>query len=165
MAHTIRELSERPRETGLWLIAIFKLTKGLLLLAVGAGALTLLHKDVADVVTQWVDVLRVDPHNRYIHKLLAKLTAVDDRILKEISAGTFFYAALLLTEGIGLSLRKRWAEYLTAIATASLIPLEAYELAKHFSITKVVVIGINAAMVWYLIARLRREPKPVLPNP
>jgi hypothetical protein len=35
------------RSTGLWLIAIFKLVKGLLLLAVGIGALTLLHKALA----------------------------------------------------------------------------------------------------------------------
>jgi uncharacterized membrane protein (DUF2068 family) len=101
----------------------------------------------------------VDPENRYLHSLLLKLTAVDDRILEEISAGTFFYAALLLTEGIGLWLKKHWAEYLTAIATASFIPLEVYELAKHFSITKVIVIGINVAVVWYLVARLRREHK------
>lgn len=159
MAHNIQTASRKSRDTGLWLIGIFKLVKGLLLLVVGTGALTLLHKDVSDVVGQWIEVLRVDPQNRYIHSLLVKLTAVDDRILKEISAGTFFYAALLLTEGVGLLLKKHWAEYLTAIATASFIPLEVYELAKHFSITKVIVIGINVAVVWYLVARLRREHK------
>ncbi len=56
---------------GLWLIAAFKLLKGLALLAIGIGALKLLHKDVASEVERWVNYLRVDPQNYYIHKLLA----------------------------------------------------------------------------------------------
>jgi len=45
----------------------------------------------------------------------------------------------MLTEGVGLALRKRWAEYLTIIATSSLIPLEVYELIQHFSVMKILV--------------------------
>jgi hypothetical protein len=55
------------KRTGLRLIAVFKLVKGLLLLAVGVGALKLLHKDVGEVALRWVNVLRVDPDNRFIH--------------------------------------------------------------------------------------------------
>lgn len=157
IGHTAQGVSSESSNIGLWLIASFKLAKGMLLVAIGTGALTLLHKDVSEVVAEWVDALQVDPDNRYIHALLEKLMSIDDRILKEISAGTFLYAALLLTEGVGLFLRKRWAEYLTSIATASFIPLEVYGLSKHFSITKVAVIGINVAVVWYLIARLHRH--------
>ena len=139
------------------LIGAFKLFKGLLLLGVGIGALRLLHKDVAEAADRWVNLLRVDPDNRYIHGILAKLWAVDDRKLKEISAGTFFYAALLLAEGTGLLLRKRWGEYFAVIFTASFLPLEIYELLKRVSIVKSVVIAINALIVWYLIVNLRRE--------
>ncbi len=145
------------RHAGLWLIAVFKLLKGLLLLAVGIGALNLLHKDVTELVTHWINLLRVDPDNRYIHRLMAKFPHLDDRKLKEISAGTFFYAALLLTEGIGLSLRKRWAEYFTIIATGSLIPLEVYELLIRPGLAKAVVIGINVAVVAYLVVAVRRK--------
>ncbi len=73
-----------------------------------------------------------------------------------MSAGTFFYAALLSTEGIGLLLRKHWAEYFTVITTAALIPLEVYELIRHFTAVKVVVLVINIAIVWYLVLRLRK---------
>ena len=132
----------------------------MLLLAVGIGVLSLLHKDVAEIFKHWVEVLHVDPDNRYINRLLVKLGMMDDRKLAQISAGTFFYAAMLLTEGIGLMWQKRWAEYLTVIATASFIPLEIYELVKRFTLTRIVVIGINVAIVWYLIALLARERKP-----
>ena len=76
--------------------------------------------------------------------------------LEEISVGSFFYAALLLTEGTGLLLRKRWAEYFTVIITASLMPLEFYELIEKFTLTRVAVIILNAVIVWYLIVQLRR---------
>src|SRR2546428_331002 len=77
------------------LIAAFKLFKGLALLAVGIGALKLLHKDVAAETARWVDLFRVDPDNRYIHRLLEKFSTLDAQKLKELSAGTFFYSALL----------------------------------------------------------------------
>lgn len=141
--------------TGLILIGLFKLVKSLLLIIVGIGALKLVHKDVAETVTHWVNILRVDPENRFIHRVLAKIFAVTPKQLKELSAGTFFYAALLLTEGVGLLLRKHWAEYFTVISTAALLPLEIYELVEHFTASKVGVLAINIAIVWYLIVQLR----------
>jgi len=50
---------------------------------------------------------------------------------------TFIYSAIFLTEGTGLALRSAGAEYLTIVTTASLLPLEVYELAKHASMGKV----------------------------
>jgi uncharacterized membrane protein (DUF2068 family) len=141
---------------GLLFIAAYKLMKGLGLLALGIGVLRLLHKDVAAEIAQWLDVLRVDPHNHYIQKLLEKLGMVDDRKLKALSIGTFFYSALFLTEGVGLALRKRWAEYLTIISTASLLPLEVYEIAKRADAARIVVLLANIAIVAYLVIEVRR---------
>jgi uncharacterized membrane protein (DUF2068 family) len=106
-------------------------------------------------MSHWVEVMRVDPDNRFIHPILAKLFSATPRQLKELSAGTFFYAALLGIEGIGLLLRKHWAEYFTIITTGALLPLEVYELAKHVTMAKVIVLVINAAIVWYLVVRVR----------
>jgi uncharacterized membrane protein (DUF2068 family) len=144
------------RPIGLLLIAIFKLFKAALLIIVGIGALKLVHRDMADLVEHWTQVLRVDPENRFIHRIIAKLFAVTPKQLKELSFGTFFYASLLLTEGIGLLLRKHWAEYFTVITTAALLPLEIYELVERFTAIKVGVLAINVAIVWYLVQRLRK---------
>ena len=143
----------------IWAIASFKLLKGLLLLAAGVGALKLLDKDIASRVTHWVAILGADPNNHYINMLLTKLTTLDNHKLEEIAAGSVFYSALLLTEGIGLFLRKRWAEYFTIFVTGSLIPLEVYELAKNYSLTKIVVLGGNVAIVLYLIIRVLKKNK------
>jgi len=145
------------KSLALFLIALFKLTKGVLLLIVGIGALKLLHRDVAATVAHWVDILRVDPDNRHIHALLTHVLAVTPAQLKAASAGTFIYAALLLTEGIGILLRQRWAEYFTIVTTAGLIPLEIYELVHRATTSKVVILAINVAIVVYLIARARRR--------
>ena len=158
MAHTTSPVKPHSKEKGaigILLIGLFKLVKGVLLVAVGIGALKLVHRDIAEVVEHWVEILRVDPDNRFIHGVVVKLFAVTPKQLRELSAGTFFYAALLLTEGIGLLMRKHWAEYFTVITTGAFIPLELYELGKHFTLIKVVVLAINVAIVWYLVDRVR----------
>jgi uncharacterized membrane protein (DUF2068 family) len=151
--------SVKQHSRGLYLIAAFKMIKGLALLAVGIGALALLHRDSAEMVDHWVEFLRVDPENRYIHRLIAKVHMLDGQRLRALSLGTFFYSALLLTEGIGLALRKRWAEYFTIIVTASFIPLEIYELVKRMSLAKSAVLAINVAVVAYLVWVVRRGGK------
>ncbi len=144
---------------GLWLIAAFKLLKGLALLAIGIGALKLLHKDVASEVERWVNYLRVDPQNYYIHKLLAKIGLLNDRKLKELSVGTFFYSALLLTEGVGLAFKQRWAEYFTIISTALLLPLEVFEITRRVSFARIALFLVNIAIVVYLVRHLRKNHK------
>jgi uncharacterized membrane protein (DUF2068 family) len=145
---------------GLQLIAAFKLLKGLALLAVGIGTVKLLHKDVRALVEHWIGVFQVDPHDHYIHLLIEKVSNLSDRRLKELSAGTFVYAAIFFVEGIGLALRKRWAEYFTVITTASLLPIEIYELVKHASLVKCFALVINLAVVAYLVRELRRTRGP-----
>jgi uncharacterized membrane protein (DUF2068 family) len=152
-----RPARRRQSAATLILIAVFKLLKGILLIAVGIGALKLLHHDVAETVSRWVDILRVDPDNRFIHRLLSRVISVSPKQLAAASVGTFVYAALLLTEGTGLLLRKRWAEYFTTITTAGLIPLEVYEITRHVTAAKIGVLAVNAAIVVYLAMRLRRK--------
>ena len=152
--------TRQKRSPTLLLIALFKLTKGILLLVAAIGAFRLLHRDVAETVNHWVDILRVDPDNRYIHKLLARVLAVTPAQLRAVSAGTFIYAGLLLTEGTGLLLHKRWAEYFTIITTAGLIPLEIYEIVHHLTAAKIWVLIVNVAIVVYLIVHVNSGSRP-----
>ena len=152
-------MDEKPNR---WLqvIAVFKLLKSGLLVLLALGAFHLLHKDLADELEHWAKAARIDPENRYLASLLAKTNLVDDRKLEELGGLTLVYAALFLTEGVGLWLRQRWAEYLTTIATASFIPLELYELSKHPTVAKGVLIAANFAILIYLIVNLSRNSKP-----
>lgn len=137
------------------MIAAFKLVKGLALLALGFGELHYLHRDLAREVAHWIDLLRVDPHNHYLLWVMEKVANVDEKKLRELSVGTFFYAGLFLCEGIGLSLRKRWAEYLTIVSTASLMPVEVYEIFNRPSLAKVGLLVANVVIVAYLVRELQ----------
>jgi uncharacterized membrane protein (DUF2068 family) len=145
------------RELWIFLIGVFKLFKGITLVILGFGLLRLLHRDIAAVAEHWIEILRVDPENRFVHRALLRVFNVTPKQLKALSVGTFVYAAIFLTEGTGLLARKHWAEYMTLISTALFIPLEIYEIYRHFTILKVVVTIVNLLIVWYLAARLKRR--------
>jgi uncharacterized membrane protein (DUF2068 family) len=86
---------------------------------------------------------------------LVTIFRVTPKQLKELSVGTFLYAGLFATEGVGLLLRKRWAEYFTIVTTSGLLPLEIVELARHFTVPKLAVAFVNGLIVWYLVTRVR----------
>jgi len=153
------EKSGHKKHRGLMAIAALKFVNGFGLLAIGLGALHYLHGDIENDVAHWMELLRADPHNRYLLWLLEKLSNVDDRQLRQLSVGTFFYSALFLLEGTGLAMAKRWAEYLTIVTTASLMPLEMYEIYVRTTVPRVVVLVVNIVVVWYLAMELKRTKK------
>ena len=140
------------------LIAVFKLFKALTLIAVGIAALHLGRDgNPVESVAHLVARFGFNPGGHYLDQALAKLANLPPRDFKDLGIGSFVYAALFLTEGVGLWLAKRWAEWFTTIITASLVPLEIYEIAHHPSVTKVVVLLLNLVIVAYLILRIRKE--------
>lgn len=149
-------MTSLPHSRGLALVAIWKLVEGALFVAVALAAFHLLHRDVEQTLVNWVRIARIND-NRYIAHALAKVGLIDDHRLKQIGAVTLAFAALFFAEGIGLLCRKRWAEYLTVLATASLIPVEGYEMWKHPTMLKAAVFAGNLAVVIYLLAVLRRK--------
>ena len=61
------------------------------------------------------------------------------------------YALVEGIEAVGLWYAKRWAEYLTLIVTASLLPVEVYELSEHATPFKILALIVNVAVVAYLL--------------
>ena len=137
------------------LIALFKLLKATLLIAVGVAALKLLHMDVASVAESWVAMLGLDQNSRFVGRALSTAAALTPNRVRDLIVGSFLYGGLFLTEGIGLWLLKRWAMWFTVIITSSFLPVEIYELARHPSVGKVGILVINLALVGYLIRRIR----------
>lgn len=128
-----------------------------MLVAVGFGALRLLHTDLSASVTLWADSLSIDPQNRYVAAALRPLMSADTHHLVAVAAGSFVYAAVLLTEAVGLWLRRRWAEYVTIIVTSLFIPLEIYETVRRLTPIRLAVIALNVVIVLYLVRRLRAD--------
>ena len=147
--------AKRRRDPFLLSIAVFKFVKGAALLAASFGALSLLHKNVAAHVGQWLSTWGIDPGNPVVTPAMEKLGQVHTRQLAELSVAGLCYAALFLTEGTGLMLRQHWAEWLTVIATASLLPVEIYHMFHALSVFTIAVFLLNIAIVLFLIYRIR----------
>jgi len=136
------------------LIGISKLLESAVLLIVATGALRLVSQGVAETARRWLIELHLDPNGRHLSTGISKLLSVNEKTLKELSVALYIYFVLHFTEGVGLLLHKRWAEYFTVISTSLLVPLEVYELVHKFSATKVIVLIANLVIVAYLIYRL-----------
>ena len=147
----------KRRDVGFLIIAVFKLIKGVLLLAVGIGALSLLHGNLLALMTQGADAVQVSAQNQLLQELLQRFGLLNPKQIVLISVITFSYSAVLLVEGVGLLLEKVWAEYLTAIITASFVPFEMYELIKRFTAARIILLVVNVVVVIYLSGRLRQR--------
>lgn len=142
---------------GLRLIALFKFFKATLLIAGCLGALQLLNPDVAARAQQWATVFATSSDRRLLQHLLARAAGLSATRLELVALGAFLYAALFTTEGVGLWRGRRWAEYLTVVATGSFLPIEIFELVQRLTLTRVTALMLNLLVVAYLIYRLRRS--------
>ena len=142
------------KDRGVAVIGAFKLFKAVVLVAAGLGALNLLHGGQARELVEWAHLA---PASRILQNAAARIIGLTERQLEAAAFATFAYAAIFLVEGAGLIARKRWAEWLTVMVTASFIPLEIYELAKHGGPGKILTLAINVAIVAYLAVRLRKR--------
>jgi phosphoribosylanthranilate isomerase len=155
----LRYKHQTPRERTwtIHLISLEKVVKATLLIIIGFKLLSLIGSDVHEWAVDFTSRHRFAVLDRFVEPALAKLTGVGDRQLRQFSVAAFIYAGLLLIEGVGLWLQKRWAEYLTSIATALFIPFEIYEIYEKATWVRFGALGINIFIVWYLVTRLRDE--------
>jgi uncharacterized membrane protein (DUF2068 family) len=103
------------------------------------------------------DQLNLDTGSNFIEQLLYRLlvTIGTFQHTTVLAIGAIAYALLEGTEGIGLAMRRRWAEYLTVIATGVLIPFEAYEVFHKVTLFRIGALLLNLAVVGYLAYRKR----------
>lgn len=148
---------KKTNDRFLRVIAIFKFLKAASLIALGVGAFKLLHKDLGEVMEHWTMALGLDPGNRFVDAALSRASNLSPEQIKKLGLGSFLYAALFLAEGTGLWLLKRWGEWLTVIITGSLVPVEIYEIYRHPSAVKVLVLVVNLGVVGYLIHHMRSK--------
>src|SRR3954451_24435933 len=92
-------------------IGIFKLVKCASLLALGAALIHWQNKDLREMASRWLGNVWLG--RSYFDTVLVKLSLMRKDTIDKFAVGSFVYAVLLSVEGVGLCLRKRWAEFLT----------------------------------------------------
>jgi len=143
------------RDPGLVAIAVFKLFKGVTLIALGLGAFRLLNPETVHRLTNWLLHFSLTTGQRFIDKAIDLLSKLTRGHAAALGLGAILYGSLFTVEGIGLWKGKRWAEYLTVTATSMLIPFEIYELTRRLTIVRFTALVVNVAAVIYLVYRLR----------
>ena len=139
-------------------IILERISKAVVLIALGVGVLVAGEQGW---LAQWAATaqqqLNLDSDQTIIEQLFFRLlmTVTSFPHLTLLAFGAFAYALLEGTEGIGLAMRRRWAEYLTVIATGLLIPFEAYEVVHKVTLFRVGALLLNVAVVGYLAYRKR----------
>ncbi|MFT3792159.1 MAG: DUF2127 domain-containing protein [Rudaea sp.] len=138
-------------------IAVYKFAKGAALLVLAAVAFRLVCTPSLEHLANWVAQLPLRSGHVILIRWADQLLGLTPRNFELIGIGASAYAALFLVEGWGLWWRKRWAEYLTVFATASLVPFEAWEIHHHFTWLKVLALAVNVAIVVYLWRIVRKR--------
>jgi uncharacterized membrane protein (DUF2068 family) len=144
------------QDRGLRLIALLKFFKATLMVVLCLAALQLLNPDISAQAQHWVTVFATSSDRRQLQHVLAQVAGLSPARLELVALGAFLYAGLFIVEGAGLWLRRRWAEYLTVIATTPFLPIEIFELARRLTPPRVTALLLNLLVVAYLIHRLRR---------
>jgi uncharacterized membrane protein (DUF2068 family) len=152
-AEPVSDFSVAPARHNRWLllIAIYKGLQALLFVALGVGALHLMHKDIDQVIDQIGDMLRFNPESKFVNFLYDRSSLINDPLLRRIGALAFAYAGISLIEGIGLYLEKAWAEYLTLFITASFLPWEIFEVIHRHTWLRGGLLVVNTLVVVYLL--------------
>jgi len=139
-------------------IAIYKILHGLFFIGIGVGLVKLKHQPIPQLIQDYViRPLQLPPERGFGEWALLEASKLTPHIIQVASDAVFVYAALFLVEGIGLYLRKHWAEYLVVIISGSLLPFEIWTMFSQVEWWKAGIIIGNLLIVGYLIHRLRLD--------
>lgn len=141
------------------LIAVERLVRGVVLFVAGIYLLFHTGTDIARLAYHVARAFGLDPTRPWLRHSVDKLGRLGHHEVQVFGAAAIAYGVLETVEGVGLYLHKRWAEWLTVIATSLLVPLELYELVHKPSALKAGGLALNVVIVLYLIRVVRRHER------
>ena len=111
------------------------------------------HKaaEVLPGVRRAIQATGADPSHNLFTRELEHISHSHGTGLLFVACVALGYMVLEGTEAVGLWFGKRWAEYLTAVATAGFLPLEVYELAERVTVVRLGALVVNIAILVYLV--------------
>ena len=137
------------------IIAIYKILHGLFFIGIGVGLVKLKHQPIPQLLQDYViRPLQLPPESKLVDWALTEASKLTPHKIVLASDAVFFYALLFCIEGVGLFLRKHWAEYFVVIVTGSLLPFEIWAMFARVEWWKAGLIVGNLLIVGYLIHRL-----------
>jgi uncharacterized membrane protein (DUF2068 family) len=146
-----------PVLVGVRVIAVIEAAKGALVLAVGLGVLSLVHRNVQTAAEHVVRLSHLDPASKYPRIFLDAAAHVTDAHLWLLATAAFIYSLIRGFEAYGLWRGRGWAEWFALGSTSLYLPIEIYELGHRFTMLKLAVFAVNAVIVIYMAYALRHR--------
>jgi uncharacterized membrane protein (DUF2068 family) len=155
------KLARLRRAAALRAVASIELAKGVAILLLGFGAVSMVHKDAWDVAEALLRFLHVNPDRHHYAQVFLNLADnVTDAKLWAMASGAAAYSIVRFVESYGLWRERAWAEWFALISGALYVPFELYELVRRPNLIHVVVLLVNLAVVFYMLyLRLTAPPK------
>jgi len=144
-------LDTTASRAGLRTIALFEAAKGLVVLLVGLGLLSLIHQDVGEFAARLVRRLHLNPARRSPHIFLEAAARMTDAKLWALALGAAVYAAMRFVEAYGLWRRRVWAEWFAILSGGLYLPWELYGVWRHATALRAGIFLLNCAIVLYLL--------------
>jgi uncharacterized membrane protein (DUF2068 family) len=144
-------------------IALYKLLKVIILLLAAWGEIRLHDSTLSAKLLSWAANRPQGLEHDLVTRALSWFSGLSESRVHALRFVTLTYAAVFAVEGIGLWMQLRWAEWLTTIITASLIPLEIWELVHQPSIGAVLVLIANILIAGYLYWHVSTHQRPSPP--
>ena len=146
-----RSQSLRESATGLRIVAIFEATKGVLVLLVGLELLSIVHRSAQNVGEEIVERFHLNLAHHHPRILSEVLRHLDNSNLRLLAVAALAYSTVRFVESYGLWRMRAWAEWFAILSGGVYLPFEVYELIRHPTTVKAVVLLINIGIVAYLI--------------
>ena|SRR5579863_6380 len=141
---------EKYNEAALRAVALFEMAKGLLVLLIGFGLLTLVGKDVGDAAENLVRMLHLNPERALPSVFIRLADRFSDKTLWVAALGAFIYTAVRFIEAYGLWRTRVWAEWFALLSGLLYVPWEIFELVTHPNPVKWSIFILNVVVVLYM---------------
>ncbi len=128
-------------------IALFEAAKGLLVLAVGGGLLSLLGGNVQATAEKLISLSHLNPASPYPRLFIESAGHLTDAHLCWMAVGALGYSTIRLVETVGLWQSRSWAAWIGALSGGIYLPLEIAELTQRITPLRLGVLAVNLAIV------------------
>jgi uncharacterized membrane protein (DUF2068 family) len=127
----------------------------LILLEVHFGPIRSSAQSLLDALNRGLADTGQDQSRSFLVRELHRFLNLNPRTVVILAGTAVAYSVVEGVEAVGLWLEKRWAEYLTAVATAGFLPFEINELIKSVTVLRIIALVVNLAILAWLLWKKR----------
>jgi uncharacterized membrane protein (DUF2068 family) len=149
------QVQQKKSAPGLCSIIVLKLVLGVILLFAGVAMYGMRGTNLQEEFRRALSEANISPDSGTFGEVTKQLERITPPVMQTFAIGTVLYGLLSIVQGAGLIFRAAWAGWLVIIESLIFVPVEVWELVTRFSVLVLVVLLLNAAICWYLLARRR----------